>query len=512
MNECSIGHAYILSTRSTPSSLVFVSVVDCVITFHVHHPIHTMWKKLPSPGWLAFGTVVTVAGSGIAYDKYEQSQIRSLYVNHVRNEMSSSLSTNVKPRKLLVLVAPPPNDYLDTSLKLWRRWIKPILHSSGLDYEIVSGTKQGEIRTEIASRVRQLRKELIEQEQQQQHDAQSKKSRSWLDWFKWCRGVSTTPDPVSEESPAASFDTRSVLGIFYHNEPQTVVTEDSLLDPSVAGGVICVGRGAYKEYIAGVHEGILGPLEEPPKVVESDASSVTDTTASAVITENPSVKEISVTQPAETAVAAATVGTTMNETGAVNTDSTPAETIPAETTPTENTPIETTPDESSEEKEGPKISKPYILPSDYANASIPAELSKPLIIDPKTGAPAFFEQPLLVVAVPNLSGFTTIPTRIARFYQKRFLCEQVSHSTLAIVEAKSRPFTTTDLDLSAYEELDWPKSWVESGKERGSEWVQPLQGDDRVLQKFRVVEPAIVPSLKLKEDQSKKQEVSPENK
>ena len=138
------------------------------------------------------------------------------------------------------------------------------------------------------------------------------------------------------------------------------------------------------------------------------------------------------------------------------------------------------------------IVKPFIKPSEYENATIPQELTSKLVIDPGTGAPAFFQQPLLVLAVPNLSGFTTIPSRISRFYQKRFNCEQVSHATLAIVESKSRPFTETDLDLAAYEELDWPKNWVEEGKKRGSEWVQPLKGDPRIMEKLRVIEPAMV--------------------
>ncbi|CDO95270.1 unnamed protein product [Kluyveromyces dobzhanskii CBS 2104] len=446
-----------------------------------------MWKKLPSPGWLAFGTVVSAGASGIAYDKYQQSQTRSLYMAHVEKGATSPLESNLKPRKLIVLVAPPPNDYLDTSLTLWRRWIKPILYSSGLDYEIVTGNKQGEIRSEVASRIRQLRKDLISQEQDQTEE----KSWSWSSWFKSGRNTAAQETAVEEEQAKPSpFDIRSVLGVFYHNEPKPVILEDSLVDPSVAGGVICVGRGAYKEYIAGIHEGILGPLEEPSKVVAAASAAPAETVSSGTVDSETLVGQT----PLGTSVEASPVEASPVE--VVPVETTAAEAAPAEAAPAEAAPAEAAADEdSSEKKKDVPVPKAYILPSEYSNASIPAELSKPLIIDPKTGAPAFFEQPLLVVAVPNLSGFTTIPTRISRFYQKRFLCEQVSHSTLAAVESKSRPFTTTDLDLGAYEELDWPKSWVETGKERGSEWVQPLQGDDRVLHRLRVVEPALVPSI-----------------
>ena len=37
-----------------------------------------------------------------------------------------------------------------------------------------------------------------------------------------------------------------------------------------AGGIICVGRGAYKEYLSGVHEGLLGPLEKPQSVIDEE--------------------------------------------------------------------------------------------------------------------------------------------------------------------------------------------------------------------------------------------------
>lgn len=75
-----------------------------------------MLKKLPSPKWLAFGTVVSAGVGGIAYDKYEQSQIRTSYMDKVSK--SVAIDSNMKPRRLLILVAPPPNDYLETSMKL----------------------------------------------------------------------------------------------------------------------------------------------------------------------------------------------------------------------------------------------------------------------------------------------------------------------------------------------------------------------------------------------------------
>ena len=42
------------------------------------------------------------------------------------------------------------------------------------------------------------------------------------------------------------------------------------------------------------------------------------------------------------------------------------------------------------------------------------------------------------------------------------------------------------------QELDWPQKWVEEGKTRGSEWVQPLHCDERVISHMSVIEPALI--------------------
>lgn len=469
-----------------------------------------MFKKLPSPKWMAFGCVVGALIGGAAYDRYEQNQIRSKYMDFVTNPQV--METNVKPRKVLVVVAPPPNDYLDTSLKLWRRWIKPILYANGLDYELVTGSQQGSIREEIASRIRALRKEILQKEEE---PVKQESHRGFLKSFPFAHKFSEKNEgndgkAVKEER----FDVRNVLGIFYHNNPKTVVMEDSILDPDVSGGVICIGRGAYREYIAGVHEGILGPLEAPiePKLddqvlsqkqqqqqILQDSNNDTNKSGDEIAIQNNQIAALPQVAASE-GIQEISTENSMNSSESDNGQRL-GEPQPALTSA--NNEVENDVSKQEDDKkdadtdENERKLKPFITAAEYSAASFPTELSETVVRDPKTNVPAFFQQPILVIPVPNLSGFTTIPTRIMRFYQKRNQCEQTCHATLAMVESKSRPFTSTDLDLASYEELDWPKKWVEQGVERGSEWVQEFHGDARVMEKLKVIEPSMVQPLSL---------------
>ncbi|KAF6061902.1 Inner membrane protein import complex subunit Tim54 family protein [Candida albicans] len=116
-------------------------------------------------------------------------------------------------------IAPPPNDFLDESLKLFRKFIKPVLNAGVVDFEIFSESRQGDIRASVAEKIREL---------------------------------------------------RHVLGLYKVFPADINVKSEDAIDDSSAGGIICVGRGAYKEYLSGVHEGLLGPLEKKKKEKEEN--------------------------------------------------------------------------------------------------------------------------------------------------------------------------------------------------------------------------------------------------
>ncbi|QLG72132.1 hypothetical protein HG535_0C04860 [Zygotorulaspora mrakii] len=414
--------------------------------------------KLPSRNWMIFWSVVTVSVSGILYDKQKQKQIRNHYQDIVKPLANEPIDVNLRPRKITVFIAPPPNDYLDSSLKIWRRYIKPILYYAGVDYEIVQEEKQGMIRTEVANRVRAVRRQLLEarnQEKPLSHEGTSKNEFIPLDEY----------DPEQAKRFKANFDYRNVIGPFLGKDKPVVTEADSLTPSELSGGVICLGRGAYKEYITGLHEGLLGPLEAPVKVRVANADD----------------KQSSQIQSAETNVACETITESQSEEPNVGADSNANE-------DEKHSEEEHSEEKQSEKDSKSKISKPFITPADYANVEIPHELSlsgqSSVVRDPKTNIPLLLHQPVLAISVPNLVGFLKIPERIYRFYRKRYYCEEVcSAVTDLVVQKNIRPFShPQDLGLAIEEEDDWPKSWVKEGLKRQSEWTSDLKDDPRIVE------------------------------
>ncbi|EGW29860.1 uncharacterized protein SPAPADRAFT_144050 [Spathaspora passalidarum NRRL Y-27907] len=368
--------------------------------------------SLPSRNWMIFWTVLASIGGGIAYDKYQQKQIRAKWMEKVEPLSHVTYTTEKLPRKLTIYIAPPPNDFLDESLKLFKKFIKPVLNASALDFEIFSETRQGDIRSAVAQRIRNLRQAQSEQP--------------------------TEPDvkpvvPVSsgdaEEvlvSRSDLYKAKDVLGL-YKIFPSEVELHPEDSDSDIAGGVVCIGRGAFKEYITGLHEGLLGPLTKPQFVIDEELKA-----------------EQELKEKAEQE------------------------------------------DSDDEEPNLKPVPKPWIKPEQYAEASFAPELDISRVVKTSEGIPEFFEQPIYVFKVPNLIGFTTIPLKIYRYFTKRWLADDYGAKATGVVMNKTRPFTKDDLDFAADEEKEWPKKWVKTGKERNSEWVQDLQADDRIISRLKV--------------------------
>ena len=106
----------------------------------------------------------------------------------------------------------------------FKQYVKPVLQASATDYVVRSESQQGEIRNRVAEEIRNRRRKHL--------------------------GLPV----VGDESKPAKDELDDKI--------------ESKLAHDSTGGVICIGRGAYKEYMNGLHEGWLGPLE-PPKEVEA---------------------------------------------------------------------------------------------------------------------------------------------------------------------------------------------------------------------------------------------------
>lgn len=418
--------------------------------------------KLPSRNWTIFWLGVSAAIGGFAYDKYQQKQIITKYTNMVKPLAEEKMNTRTVPRKITVFIAPPPSDYLETSLKIWRRYVKPVLYYAGLDYDVIEEDRQGVIRTTVANRIRELRRDAL-----QIHDkpeiTENLKHKSEVE-------LTRAEEIELGQQYKKNFDWRDAIGIFYkHEKPKEIISEDvNLLDPLQSGGVICLGRGAYKEYLAGLHEGLLGPVE-PPAIENTEGqnnnnSTDTQTRNSATIDIHEEKIKVMEQQLEEIPIAS---------------DDTATE------DKTESSNNKETEEKKMDEETDTKVLKPFILPSEYESSTFPPlelQARGDIIRDDKTSIPILIHQPLLVIPVPNLIGFLAIPQRIYRFYRKRYLTEEICSEVTRLVQRDSlRQFQiSNDLQLAVDEEHDWPSSWIKQGLKRKSEWTRDVVVDPRI--------------------------------
>ncbi|ODQ46247.1 hypothetical protein PICMEDRAFT_126855 [Pichia membranifaciens NRRL Y-2026] len=384
--------------------------------------------KLPSRNWMIFWTVVGTLGGGIVYDKWKQRQLRAQYMEMYANKCANYPVDEVH-RKLRIYVSPPPNDYLDESMKYFRRFVKPIINASGVDFELVTMERQGDIRYKVAEEIRALRREKagLEPKKKKEEDDTGKEVSASTP----AAAANINPvfqsykveNPKNEEGEIKAvrdlYEPMDVLGVKrvfgdFHQRVENVKSEDALVtNVRDAGGIICIGRGAFKEYINGVHEGLLGPLEEKEK--EDDEKYA------------------------------------------------PAAYIYAK--------------DYKESTIAPELGLDKVDFNDDVQFSRVLQTLR----DEKSGVPYFFVQPILELRNYNVSGFTRQPERMWRFYHKREQLIEYKDKVVELIERKWCAFTRSDLDNGIEEEGDWPSSWLKVAKKNNSEWIREFDGDDRVM-------------------------------
>jgi import inner membrane translocase subunit TIM54 len=183
-------------------------------------PPNPMWKymglgenfrpRLPSRNWMIFLSITGTFTTAVIYDKREKKRAQRKWCKLVEHIAKEPLGRQEMPRKLTVFLESPPSDGLRTA---------------GLDWEFIQGRKEGDVRAELAEKIRNYR---------------------------------TPPEQRSEESVVDEVRRRS-----------------GIKDFEGVGGDIVIGRHTWKEYVRGLHEGWLGPLTEPPK--PSDGKTIEDT-------------------------------------------------------------------------------------------------------------------------------------------------------------------------------------------------------------------------------------------
>jgi import inner membrane translocase subunit TIM54 len=194
-----------------------------------------MWKymglgenfrpRLPSRNWMIFLAITGSFTAAVIYDKREKRRVQRKWAKLVEHVAKEPLGSKEMPRKLTVFLEGPPTDGLRVAQDHFKEYVKPILVASGLDWEFIQGRKEGDVRAELAEKIRNLR---------------------------------LPPDQAAEDITA---EIRKRSGI---------------KDFDGVKGDIVIGRHTWKEYVRGLHEGWLGPTTEPPKPERSEIDATQD--------------------------------------------------------------------------------------------------------------------------------------------------------------------------------------------------------------------------------------------
>lgn len=209
-----------------------------------------MWKylgfgenfrpRLPSRNWMIFLSITGAFTTAVIYDKREKKRAQRKWmkaVEHIAKE--PLLDSRSMPRKISILLEAPPGDGLRVAQDHFKEYVKPILVASGLDWEFIQGRKEGDVRAEIAEKIRNLR---------------------------------LAPDERPEQDVITEIRKKAGISDF----------------DGVRGDII-IGRHTWKEYVRGVHEGWLGPVTEPPKPAEQRNTEVEAAEAEAPVETLPGI-------------------------------------------------------------------------------------------------------------------------------------------------------------------------------------------------------------------------------
>ncbi|KAJ9497983.1 mitochondrial import inner membrane translocase subunit tim54 [Exophiala xenobiotica] len=319
--------------------------------------------KLPSRNWLIFLTITGGWTAAVLYDKREKKQVQKKWCDLVAHIAQEPLPVNQLRRKLTVFLSAPPGDGISPSRTYFKEYVKPVLVAAAMDYDVIEGRKEGDVRYGTAEQIRRLRRK---------------------------KGEKALAQEKKEEEE--EMDAERAIDMI--RDKMNVGPE-----PGVRGDLV-LGRHTWKEYIRGLHEGWLGPVDEPeapPSEAEPTPSPIHPPT------------EARTDDPAAT---------------------------------TENPEPEK---KIEEEKEKKKPSPPpaYISTDKYSSAS--SSPNTPSTLEPSQ---PIYQQHLL--------GFLKTPQRIYNFLNRRHLADQIGRDTAAIVLANYRPYnqSSTFSSTAASEDLD----------------------------------------------------------
>jgi import inner membrane translocase subunit TIM54 len=354
---------------------------------------------------------LSITGSwtaAVVYDRREKKRIQQKWTQAVEHIAKEPANERQMPRKLTVYLSAPPADGLVAARDHFNEYVKPILVAAALDWDAVEGRREGDVRAGLAERIRRLR---------------------------WKKGESVKEEP--------ELDTKDII--------EDLRLRAGVLEWDGPAGDIIIGRHTWKEYVRGLHEGWLGPLDPPASVDLYDPASA-----------------------APEAPPAATPVTTTEQ----STPSAPAE--DASSTSVHETPAPPEAEKPKEEETGPKKKRqppPFITTTEYSQAQISSTCPQAL-------------GPSSTIALPHLLGFFNFPVRMYRFLNRRRVADEAGRQTVAAVLGAYRPYDTASELASSDEGTQWEQQrlltheepeWHKTARERKDGEGERVWLDDMII-------------------------------
>ncbi|KAJ4353459.1 uncharacterized protein N0V89_005188 [Didymosphaeria variabile] len=378
--------------------------------------------RLPSRNWMIFLSITGSWTAAVVYDRREKKRIQQKWTKAVEHIAKEPVYERQMPRKLTVYLSAPPADGLVAARDHFNEYVKPILVAAALDWDAVEGRREGDVRAGLAERIRRLR---------------------------WKRGESLKEEPEIDTKDIIE-DLRQRAGVPEWDGP---------------AGDIVIGRHTWKEYVRGMHEGWLGPLDPPPSVDLYEPA-----------------------PPAPEAPPASAPATTPEQ----PTESAPTDDAAPTTVHDSSPPSEA--EKPKEEETKPKKKRqipPFNTTAEYSQAQLPSTC--PQALGPST-----------TVALPHLLGFFNFPIRMYRFLNRRKVADEAGRQTVAAVLGAYRPYHTSSelasLDndegsqweqqrLLTHEEPEWHKTAKERKDDDGERvWLDDMVIDPRIGERMRKFE------------------------
>ncbi|KAL8905971.1 MAG: hypothetical protein Q9207_002302 [Kuettlingeria erythrocarpa] len=414
--------------------------------------------KLPSRNWLIFLSVTGSFTGAVIYDRYHKKRAQQRWCNIVSHIAKEPMSATQMPRRITVFLSAPPGDSLRAAREHFHEYVKPVLVAGAMDWDVIEGRKEGDVRAGLAEKIRRRRRKAGE------------------------KPLKNAEGEAPEEEEDLVEQLRGSAGI---------------TDWQGVQGDLVLGRHTWKEYIRGIHEGWLGPLELPPDPPQSSDPPQHTLNPSALA----NVANSNFTSdPASTGSASSTGPEAI---GAGDPQ------LPYENDNAKH--VENNKPETDQKLKKPAQRLPYISPSAYPFVAIPPSI--PEVLPPST-----------ILPFPHLLGFFNTPVRIYRFLNRRHLADETGREVATLVLASqiracnvnTEFASSADPDTSSAdtaqpladsadvlptqqrweqesilegEEKDWHKSaWQDRAGEEERIWKDRIVIDPRVGERMRLFE------------------------